>query len=160
MSTTLDASAAVPLEAPARRTPKLVGVVWALLVVDTLGSQGAETIVSIPRSVTQMVTMGAVAVAFAIALMLNPRLEIRPSAFLFLLSLLVVVSVASSLRMESGYGALFRCGRLLFFVATLWLLSRWWDGTVQFVRHHIRALAGVLLTVLIGLAAAPGLALP
>jgi len=30
------------------RPPRLVGAVWALLIVNTLGSQGADTIIPIP----------------------------------------------------------------------------------------------------------------
>ena len=149
-------------EAPAdqRRAPPLVGVAWALLVVDTLGSQGATTIVPIPRPVIQMVAQGAVLAAFAIALVLNPRVRFRPSAYLFLLSLLVIESIASSAQLESGYGAFFRCFRFTFFVATLWLLTPWWYDSLAFVRHQIRALGAVLLTVAAGLLVAPGLAMP
>lgn len=143
-----------------RSVPPLVGVVWTLLIVNTLGSQGAQTIVTIPRPVAQVVTMGSALTAFALALMLNPRVKVRPSAYLLLLGLVLVVSIVASARMESGFGALFRCGRLAVFLATLWLLSRWWDGTLTFVRHHIRALAAMLLTVVVGLVVAPGLALP
>jgi O-antigen ligase len=140
--------------------PRLVGAVWALLVINTLGSQGAVTVVTIPQPVFQVVTMGALPAAFGLALVLNPRLRIRPSAYLFLLSLLLVVSVASSARMESGYGALFRSGRFTLFVATLWLLSPWFADSMRFVRHHIRALGAVLATVVVGLVVAPGLAMP
>lgn len=142
------------------RTPRLVGVAWALLVVNTLGSQGAETLVPIPRVLAQIITMGAVVVAFALALLLNPRVRIRPSAFLTLLTLLLVLSVVASAQLESGYGALFRCIRLAFFVATLWLLSCWWSDAMAFVRNHVRALVAVLLTVVIGLLIAPGAAMP
>lgn len=153
----------VASEAPAgaaRRTPPLVGAAWALLIVNTLGSTGAVTVVPIPRSVIQIVTMGSLVAALALALMLNPGLRLRPSAYLMLLSLLLVVSVTGSASLESGLGALFRCGRLAVFVATLWLLTRWWDGSLTFVRHHVRALCVVLLSVAIGLVVAPGLALP
>ena len=143
-----------------RRAPAAVGAVWALLVVNTLGSQGAQTVVPIPRPISQMVTMGAVVAAFALALVLNPRLQVRPSAYLLLLSLLVVESIVSSVRLESGYGALFRCVRFTFFVATLWLLTPWWHDWLAFVRHHVRAIAAVLVTVVIGLVVAPGLARP
>lgn len=140
--------------------PRLVGAVWALLVVNTLGSQGAETILPIPRPVIQMITMASVGLAFVLALLLNPRLQIRPSAFLLLLSLLAAVSVAASVPLESGWGSLFRCARLIGFVATLWLLSRWWDGTLTFVRYHVRTLMAVLATVMIGLLLSPGHAMP
>ncbi|MDQ0751945.1 O-antigen ligase [Streptomyces africanus] len=144
----------------ADHTPKIVGAVWGLLVLNTLGSAGAKTIVPLPRSLIQMVTMGALVAAFALALAVNLRLRIRASAFVFLLTLLLVPSVISSADLESGFGALFRCARLALFVGTLWLLSRWWDGGLTFVRHHIRMYFAVLGSVAAGLAISPGAALP
>ncbi|WP_211128584.1 O-antigen ligase family protein [Streptomyces yatensis] len=144
----------------ASRTSKIVGTVWGLLVLNTLGSAGAKTIVPLPRSLIQMVTMGALVAAFALALAVNPRLRIRPGACLFLLTLLLVPSVISSADLESGFGALFRCTRLALFVGTLWLLSRWWDGGLTFVRYHIRMYFAVLGSVAAGLVVSPGAALP
>ncbi|MFS7876751.1 O-antigen ligase domain-containing protein [Streptomyces asiaticus] len=141
-------------------TPKIVGTVWGLLVLNTLGSAGAKTIVPLPRSLIQMVTMGALVAAFALALAVNLRLRIRAGAYVFLLTLLLVTSVISSANLESGFGALFRCARLALFVGTLWLLSRWWDGDLTFVRHHIRMYFAVLGSVAVGLVASPGAALP
>ncbi|MGW5607505.1 O-antigen ligase domain-containing protein [Streptomyces sp. NPDC003753] len=144
----------------ADRTPKIVGTVWGLLVLNTLGSAGAKTIVPLPRSLIQMVTMGALVTAFALALIVNLRLRIRPSAYVFLLTLLLATSVISSAHLESGLGALFRCFRLALFVGTLWLLTRWWDGGMTFVRHHIRMYFAVLGSVAAGLVVSPGAALP
>ncbi|MFE3073072.1 O-antigen ligase domain-containing protein [Streptomyces sp. NPDC059247] len=141
-------------------TPKAVGVVWALLGLNTLGSAGAKTVVAIPRSLIQMATMGALVTAFALALVLNLRLRVRPSAFVFLLTLLLVPSLISSVQLEVGFGALFRCARLSLFVGTLWLLSRWWDGGLTFVRYHVRMYFAVLVLVAVGLAVAPGTAMP
>ncbi|MEU6259380.1 O-antigen ligase domain-containing protein [Streptomyces sp. NPDC047043] len=141
-------------------TPRIVGIVWGLLVLNTLGSAGAKTIVPLPRSLIQMVTMGALVAAFTLALAVNLRLRIRSSAYVFLLTLLLVTSVISSANLESGFGALFRCFRLTLFVGTLWLLSRWWDGSLTFVRHHIRMYFAVLGSVAAGLAVSPGAALP
>ncbi|WP_189267390.1 O-antigen ligase domain-containing protein [Streptomyces fuscichromogenes] len=141
-------------------TPRIVGIVWGLLVLNTLGSAGAKTIVPLPRSLIQMVTMGALVAAFALALVVNVRLRIRPSAYLLVLTLLLVSSVISSANLESGFGALFRCFRLTLFVGTLWLLTRWWDGSLTFVRHHIRAYFAVLGSVAAGLVVSPGAALP
>ncbi|MFF7475791.1 O-antigen ligase domain-containing protein [Streptomyces sp. NPDC008092] len=141
-------------------TPRIVGIVWGLLVLNTLGSAGAKTIVPLPRSLIQMVTMGALVAAFALALAVNLRLRIRPSAYLLLLTLLLVTSVISSANLESGFGALFRCFRLTLFIGTLWLLSRWWDGSLTFVRYHIRAYFAVLGSVALGLVVSPGAALP
>ncbi|WP_028849195.1 O-antigen ligase family protein [Thermocrispum municipale] len=150
-----------PELAPVRAgVPRSLGAVWALLIVNTLGSQGAETIVPLPRTVTQMITMGAVGLAFVIALVLNPRLKVRPSAYLVILTLLAAVSIAASMPLESGWGGLFRCARLTGFVATLWLISRWWDGSLTFVRYHVRVLMVVVASVVIGLLISPGHAMP
>ncbi|MGD6740487.1 O-antigen ligase family protein [Streptomyces sp. BH106] len=139
-------------------TPKSVGIVWLLLGINTMGSAGAKTILPLPRSVIQLITMGSLVAAFALALALNRRLRIRPSAFVFLLTLLLVPSVISSLGV--GPGGLFRCTRLALFIGTLWLLSCWWDGSLTFVRYHIRMYSGILLTVVVGLAVSPGAAMP
>ncbi|MFB6674365.1 O-antigen ligase domain-containing protein [Streptomyces sp. NPDC056390] len=147
-------------EARAAGTPRTVGVIWGLLVLNTLGSAGAETIVPLPRSLIQMATMGALIAAFTLALAVNLRLRIRSSAFLLLLTLLLVPSVISSVDLESGFGALFRCTRLALFVGTLWLLTRWWDGGLTFVRHHIRMYFAVLGLVAAGLVISPGAAMP
>ncbi|MFF1548099.1 O-antigen ligase domain-containing protein [Streptomyces sp. NPDC058291] len=144
----------------ADHSSKIVGTVWGLLVLNTLGSAGAKTIVPLPRSLIQMVTMGALVAAFALALTVNARLRIRAGAFLFLLTLLLVLSVISSANLESGFGALFRCFRLALFVGTLWLLSRWWDGGLTFVRHHIRMYFLVLGSVAAGAVISPAAALP
>ncbi|MFI6436634.1 O-antigen ligase domain-containing protein [Streptomyces sp. NPDC050759] len=140
--------------------PKIVGTVWGLLILNTLGSTGAKTIIPLPRSLIQLVTMGALVAAFTLALLVNARLRIRPSAYVLLLTLLLVASVISSAHLESGFGALFRCFRLALFVGTLWLLSRWWDGGLTFVRPHIRVYFAVLGTVAAGLVVSPGAALP
>ncbi|MFE2217536.1 O-antigen ligase domain-containing protein [Streptomyces canus] len=140
--------------------PKILGVVWGLLILNTLGSTGAKTIIPLPRSLIQLVTMGALVAAFALALVVNARLRIRASAYVLLLTLLLVASVISSAHLESGFGALFRCFRLALFVGTLWLLSRWWDGGLTFVRPHIRVYFAVLGTVAVGLVVSPGAALP
>lgn len=145
---------------PASATPKWAGVAWALLILNTLGSTGAKTVVPLPRSVSQLVTMGALMTAFVIALVLNKHLRIRPSAYLLMLTLLLVSSILSSADLQEGAGALFRCFRLTVFVSTLWLLTRWWDGGFTFVRTHIRTYAVVLASVVIGLAVSPGNAMP
>lgn len=137
---------------------KVISVVWALLVFNTLGSLGAS-LLPIPRSVLQMLTMSSVGFAFVLALAVNPRFKFRPSAYLLLLILLLVGSLASSVRLGSGWGALFRCARFGLFIGTLWLVSPWMDNALHFVKHHVRVLGALLATVAVGLAVAPGMAL-
>lgn len=143
------------------RTPQTLRVirfVWALLVFNTLGSLGAS-VLPIPRSVLQMLTMSSVGFAFVLALAVNPRFKFRPSAYLLLLTLLLVGSLASSVRLQSGWGALFRCARFGLFIGTLWLISPWMDNVLHFVKHHVRVLCALLASVAIGLVIAPGMAL-
>ena len=143
-----------------RDTPSAVGVVWALLVMNSLGSIGLTTIVPIPKAALQVVTMGSLTLAFAIALAINPRVRLRPNSFLVLLTLLLLISCASSLFLESGYGALIRCARFTLFIATLWLITRWWGDGLRFVGYHVRMMGALLLTVALGLLISPGTARP
>lgn len=147
-----------PTRTPA--VPSSVGLVWALLVVNSLGSIGIKTIVPIPKPVLQAVTMGALALAFGLALALNPRIRLRPNLFLVLLTALLLISVTSSLMLESGAGALIRCARFAMFVATLWLLTRWWNDGMSFLRFHMRMMCGLLVTVALGYLISPSMARP
>ncbi|GAB3137516.1 membrane protein [Amycolatopsis stemonae] len=137
---------------------KVVCVVWSLLVFNTLGSLG-PSILPIPRSVEQILTMSSVGFAFVLALAINPRFKLRPSAYLLLLTLMLVGSLAGSARLASGWGSLFRCARFALFIGTLWLISPWMDNVLHFVKHHVRVLTALLVTVAIGLGVAPGMAL-
>jgi hypothetical protein len=137
--------------------PRMVGVIWSLLIVNTLGPS-ADTAV-IPPIVAQLVTTLALVVAFALALVINPRVQIRPSAFVLLLTLLAFETTISTVFLGPGFGAFARLFRLLLFVVTLWLLTPHWHDAMAFVRHHQRALIAVLASVVVGLVVAPGRAI-
>jgi hypothetical protein len=92
--------------------------------------------------------------------MVNRPLRIRPSVYIFLAMLLVTESLLSSLRGEFLVGALYRSARLTMFVLVLWLLTPWWTRRdLLLVRTHLMFLWIVLGSVVLGLIAAPGLAL-
>jgi hypothetical protein len=150
----------VPIDmvATSPQVPKLVGVAWGFLLVNTLGFNGGKLIIPFSHSFGQVVTMGLLMAAFGIALVLNPHVRVRPTLYLVLLTVLVIVATVSSLRLESGLGSLFRCFRLIVFVATLWLLTPWWRGDLRLPVFHLRALVAVLSTVLAGLIISPGAA--
>jgi O-antigen ligase len=134
-------------------TPRRMATIWLLLTINVLGFQPGEgLIIPVPKSIGQVLTMGALVMAFLLALLLNPRVRVRPTVYLMLLSAMAVVAVASSVWLESGIGSLLRCFRLTVFVATLWLICRWWRGDMAFARYHLRALMIVLFTVILGLA--------
>jgi hypothetical protein len=138
------------------RSTRFVGVVWALLFINTLSYTSGSTVIPFPKSVAQVITMGALACALGLALAINPRICIRPNAYLCFLTLLVVVSILGSLGMQSGTGAFLRCGRLLVLVLVLWILSGWWQGDMRFVRYHFYMVAFTLLSVVVGLIIKPG----
>jgi hypothetical protein len=141
-----------------QRTAKRIRLIWVLLFVNVLGGLDGSLIVTIPRAVGQVVTMGSLAAAFLLALRLNPTVRVRVNTFLVLLTALTVIAFVSSARLESGLGALFRCGRLAVFVTTLWLLSEWWRGDQRFLRLHLQALGAVLASVVAGALLVPPLA--
>jgi len=141
--------------------PNRAGVVWILLVINVLGSPSSAvpySIVPIPQAFGQAITMGALLAAFVLALILNPKVRVRSNGYMLTLSVLAFVAIGSSLRLESGLESLARCLRLVLFIATLWLLSRWWIGDMRFARFHVRVLSAVLLTVLAGVLIAPSTA--
>jgi O-Antigen ligase len=98
-------------------------------------------------------------VALLLALTVNRRRLIRPNVFLCLVSLLVVGAVITSFAPEH-FGTVYRTFRLAGFVCTLWLLTPWWGRRdLLLVRAHLKAMAVVLGTVLLGLLLSPGGAL-
>lgn len=155
-----------PTYAERPRSVPLVGLIWCLLIINTLGPSGSYAILPISGTSAQLVTTASLGAAFTLALVLNPRLRIRPNAFLLLLTLLLMVSIFSSTYLQFAPGefqfapgALARCIRLALFIATLWLLTYWWQDSTMLVRHHVRASCALLGTVVIGLAIAPDMAM-
>lgn len=144
--------------ATTKGAPRTLGLIWALLLVNALGTNPVNTVVPLPRAAAQVVTMGALGMAFMLALVINSRIRVRPNAYLLLLSLLVLVSVAASLKFESGSGALVRCARYVLFVATLWLTTPWWRGDIRFALYQIRTMLFFLVTVAAGICVSPGAA--
>ena len=145
-------------DCPPEPPPRVLGAVWALLLINGIGYSSVDTVIPFPHSVAQIVTMGSLGVAFMLAIAANRNFIIRPSALLLLLSLLVVTSLAASMQMESGIGAFVRCARFGVFVTTLWLVTPWWRGDFRFAIYHIRTMAAFLVTVLVGMVLSPSAA--
>jgi hypothetical protein len=133
--------------------------VWAALFLNVLAFSGLPTLIPIPVTVGQLLTQGALILAFLLALLANPRGVIRPSLFLILLSVLAIVALMVSIHNQFFLGSTFRACRLIGFVTILWLLTPWW-GRADFplLRAHITCLRVVIVTVLIGAVLAPGAA--
>lgn len=150
-----------PLLAPAqqreRSVRRRVGIVWGLLVLNTLTFYGS--LIPIPSTVGKIITQGALQVALLVVLTVNRRLFVRPNVFLCLVSLLVVGALITSLEPQH-LGTVYRTFRLAEFVVVLWLLTPWWGRRdLLLVRFHITSMAVVFGTVVLGLLVAPNFAL-
>jgi hypothetical protein len=125
-----------------------------LLFLNAIGYVG--TIVHIPSVVGKGITQGALPLALLVALTVNRRLVVRPNIFLCLVTLLPLEAILTALQPQ-GLGTVYRTFRLAEFVAVLWLLTPWWGRRdLLLVRCHLRTLAVVLGSVLLGLVVSPG----
>ncbi|HWF82105.1 MAG TPA: hypothetical protein VN695_16095 [Streptosporangiaceae bacterium] len=148
------------LPASERWIRRRVGLAWSLLILNVLTFysatwSGLPLAFPIPSAVGKMITQGSLAAAMLVAISVNRRLVIRPSVFLFILSLLVVVAFAVILE-PGHFGTIYRTFRFTGFVATLWLLTPYWGRRdMLLVRCYLLAISVVLGTVLLGFVVAP-----
>jgi O-Antigen ligase len=150
----------VPLpeaEARERSVRRRVGLVWGLLVLNVVGYTGA--LVHVPGALGKGITQGALPVAILVALTINRRIVIRPNLFLCLVLLLGTEAIVTALQPQA-FGTVYRTFRMVEFVAALWLLTPWWGRRdLLLVRCHLKALAVVLASVLLGVLIAPSQAI-
>ena len=127
------------------------------MFVNVLAPGGNPTVVPIPRPLFQAVAQGSLVLALTFALLANRRVVIRPNLFMTLLTTLAVSSLVVSLHNQFIVGSVYRGVRLLAFVICLWLLTPWWGRRdLALLRSHRVAMWGILGTVLVGAAIAPG----
>jgi hypothetical protein len=155
-----------PAEADDRSIKIRVGIAWGLVFLNVLtfykGTWNQQPlIIPIPSAIGQLLTQGALPAALLLAWSVNRRLLIRPNVFLTLLTLLFIEALIAAIN-PNGHiiGTLYRTTRFGEFIAVLWLLSPLADRRdLLFVRCHLKALAVVLGSVLLGFLLTPGRAL-
>jgi hypothetical protein len=155
-----------PAEADDRTLRIRVGIAWGLVFLNVLTFYKGTwnqlpLIVPIPSAIGQLLTQGSLPAALILAWTVNRRMVIRPNVFLTLLTLLLIEAVVSAIN-PNGHiiGTLYRTCRLGEFVGILWLLSPLSERRdLLFVRCHLKSLAVVLGSVLLGFLVAPGRAL-
>jgi hypothetical protein len=155
-----------PAEADDRTIKIRVGIAWGLVFLNVLtfykGTWNQQPlIIPIPSAIGQVMTQGALPAALLLAWSVNRRLLIRPNVFLTLLTVLFMEALIAAIN-PNGHiiGTLYRTTRFGEFVATLWLLWPLADRRdLLFVRCHLKALAVVLGSVLLGFLLTPGRAL-
>ncbi len=149
----------VPLpeaEARERSVRRRVGLVWGLLVLNVVGYTGA--LVHVPGAFGKALTQGALPVAILVALSINRKIVVRPNVFLCLVFLLATEAFVTVTQQK--FGTIYRTFRLAEFAVALWLLTPWWGRRdLLLVRCHLKALAVVLGSVLLGVLIAPNKAI-
>jgi hypothetical protein len=138
-----------------------LGFIWGLLFFDVLGFTATPAFLPVHSSVAKVLTEGALGLALLLALSLNRRILIRPNLFLGLFTILAATTLMMSVDQYFGFGSMIRAGRLVIFIAVLWLITPWW-GRSDFLlcRMHWKALLVVLGSVLLGVALAPHKSFP
>lgn len=152
-----DAESGAAPRSTARSVPRLLWLAWGALFVNVLTPSANPTLVPIPHSLNQLFAQGSLFVAIASALLVNPRLVIRPTLFMALLSVMSVMAVIVSLHSDFLLGSSYRAVRLLGFVTCLWLLTPWWGRSdLMLLRVHRLSLGVALGSVGIGAVLATG----
>lgn len=135
-----------------------LGWVWGLLFLNAV-PYSASPVLHLPSSLGKVITQGALVAALVVVLSVNRRVLVRPNLFLTLMTALCVTSAMMSVQGYFGFGSMLRAGRLVLFVAALWLLTPWWGRRdLLLLRFHRRALMVALGSVLVGAMIAPGAA--
>jgi hypothetical protein len=150
--------AKAPTEVLERSVRRRLGTAWGLLFFNTLTYTGGS-VLHIPSKVGKIMAQGSLPLAILILLTINPKLKIRPSVFLSIMCLLVLDSMISATQVAK-FGTTLRTVRLAEYVFALWLLTPWFGrADMLLVKYQLRALWCVLISVLVGVVVAPGLAL-
>lgn len=145
------------LEGQERSIRRRLGTAWGLLLLNVIQYSG--TVFHTPAVFGKIITQGALQLALLLLLSVNPRIIVRPSVFLCLVTLLPLEAVITALNPQY-LGTVYRTVRLGEFVFALWLISPWFGRRdLLLVRYHLTALGVVIGSVLIGIAVAPKTAL-
>jgi hypothetical protein len=126
------------------------------LFINTLTFVDGMSALGIPSKVGKGIAQAALPLAIVIALTVNPKMKVRPNAFLCIVCLLVADTVLTAMQVRH-LGTMFRTFRFAEFVAGLWLLTPWWGRRdMMMLRIHLRCLWGALGSVFLGLLVFPG----
>lgn len=140
-----------------QRLVRRVGLIWGLLVLNVLSWGAGMSVLPIPSSIGKLITQGALSLALLLALLVNPRLKVRPNIFLLLVTLLALETVLTVFGTQYPRGTGYRTFRYVEFVAVLWLLSPYWNrADMLLVRCHLKSMLWVLASVALGYVVAHG----
>jgi hypothetical protein len=144
-------------EVSEQRLKRRVGTIWGLLLLNVLSFAPGVSVIPIPGSVGKALTQGALSLAVILALILNPKLKLRPNVFLLLVTLMAAEAVMTEFGAQYPVGTGFRTFRYVEFAVVLWLLSPYWGRPdMLLVRCHLKAMLWILGSVALGLIVSPG----
>lgn len=130
---------------------------WAALFLNVLTVLGTGFLGLLPQSAGKMIAQCMVVVALLLAVLANPRMVVRPNAFLALLTAMAVFALMVSIHSQFLVGSTYRAFRLLLFVAVLWLLTPWWGRSdVPLLRAHLLCQRIIIGSAWLGALLAPG----
>ena len=124
---------------------------WGALFFNVLAFAQLPLLIPLPTTLGQVIAQSSLGLALVLALLANPRVIVRPTLYLGLLTMLAVVALTTSIHSEFLFGSTYRGLRLLTFVAVLWLLTPWWGRRdMLLLRCHLRCLWVAIGTVVVG----------
>jgi O-Antigen ligase len=137
-----------------------VYLTWSLMYFNALTFYPGYSLVHIPSTLGKGIAQAALPLALLSALSLNRKLIVRPNVFLFLVTLIVLGTILTTLQPEH-VGTIFRTLRLAGFVTGLWLLTPLWGRRdLLLVRCHLGVLSVLLISIVLGLMISPHTARP
>jgi len=152
----LPARPADPAVARERSVRRRIFAAWGLLFLNTMTYVAGYSVLDLPSKFGKGLAQAALPLAIVLLLTVNPRLRIRPSVFLCLVSALAVETVLTAVQLHH-LGTAFRTFRLAEFAFALWLLTPWWGRPdMLLLRCHLRWMYISLGLVLLGLVLSPG----
>src|SRR5262245_65855528 len=89
-----------PDETRERSVRRRVGIAWGLLVLNVLTFAPGQSVLPIPSLVGKAITQGSLLVALLLALTANRRVIVRPNVFLFVVSLLAIEAILTSMHAQ------------------------------------------------------------
>lgn len=145
-----------PAVARDRSVRRRLFAAWGLLYLNTMTFVPGFSVLDIPSKVGKGIAQAALPLAIVLLLTVNPRLRIRPSLFLCLVSALAAETVLTAVQIHH-LGTAFRTFRMVEFAIALWLLTPWFGRPdMLLLRYHVRWLYVSLGLVFLGLVISPG----
>lgn len=144
---------------PAVAGPLLPGPIpaWAALYANVLTFLASGFLGLLPQSMGKAIAQAMLLVALLLAVLANPRIVVRPSIFLTLLTAMAVLALTVSIHNQFFVGSTYRAVRLILFVGVLWLLTPWWGrADLPLLRAHLLCQRIIVGSVWLGALIAPG----